>query len=246
MDMPILTHSSKNKPADRTRPVPGEDDVDRAMRLRAEGRTVVEVGKAINTSPRSVYRLLATGRERVELRDTEAWSLMTSVDDGATPEAMRYLLETSESVRWRRGAARYAWVLHQLKPELPPELVSAFAEMQVNVSRRSGRDREMWARILDLALVTEPWSGQENEDRFFEDLHARNESDLEFAAQVFNYLKGIASNWTGIFHVAGPVPDQVGWLRARVDEIEREETGDPGTVQLIESPGNGEPKKGKS
>ena len=205
----------------------------------------MEIAEARGVSVRQVYRLLAAARDSARPGDMRVWTLSSSFEDGDPPEAARYLLETNEIVLWRRGAARYGWAIHEVGPELAPELVSAFAEMHVNVSRWSGRDREVWARILDMALVLEPWSGQESEDRFFEELHARDESDLEFAAQVFNYLKGIATDWRGIFHVAGPVPDQRGWLRARVMEIEREEKGEPGTVRLIETPGDGDGKKGK-
>ena len=117
--------------------------------------------------------------------------------------------------------------------------------MHINVARRSGRDREVWGRILDLALLTEPWTVQENEDRFFDELHARNESDFEFAARVFSYLKGLAADWRGAFRVVGPVPDQAGWLRTRIVEVELEEKGEPGTVHLIETPGDRESNKGK-
>jgi hypothetical protein len=207
---------------------------------------VVEVAEILHISERQAYRLLATGNERVQIRDMETWTVSTAVEDGNSPEAIRYLLAANENVFWRRGAATYAWTLHQLKPELAPHMVSAFAGMHINVARRSGLDREVWGRILDLALVTEPWTAQENEDRFFDELHARNEPDLEFAAQVFHYLKGTATAWHGVIGHVGTVPDQVGWLRSRVVEIELEEKVEPGTVRLIETPGDKEPKKRKS
>jgi hypothetical protein len=242
-----MTDSNENNPVNRTGPVPGEDDVDHARRLRADGFKVVDIAKALNVSERQVYRLLATGNERIQIRDMEPWSISTAIEDGDTPEAIRYLFETNENVHWRRGAAKYAWVLNRLKTNLAPELVSAYAEIYVNVARRSGRDREVWSRILDLALITEPWATTKKRDRFFDQLHVRNESDLEFAAQVFNYLNGTANNWGGIFRVADPVPDQAGWLRSRVTEIEREEKREPGTARLIVTPGDREPpKKGKS
>ena len=244
--MPYMTGSKSDHPHNQFGPVPGEDDVAHARRLRADGLKVVDVAKALNISERQTYRLLAAGNERVQRRDMDGWSLTTSLEDADEPEKTRYLFETTQSTLWRRHSADFAWKVHQLKQELPSEIVQAFAGMYVNASRRTGRDREVWSRILDLALVAEPWSGQENEDRFFEELHARNESDLEFAARVFSYLNEIASNWHGIIRVAGPVPDQVGWLRTRVLEIEREEKGGPSTVRPIETPGNRDANKRKS
>ena len=121
---------------------------------------------------------------------------------------------------------------------LPPALVSAFADMLANLSWRSGRDREIWGRILDFALVSEPWVNEENEVRFFKNLYARDVADLEYAAQVSVYLKGIAENWRGLLRVEGPVPDQVDWLRKRVEAIKREEEGEPGTIRLLRTPGD--------
>ena len=223
-------------------PAPGidADDVVQAQQLKDQGLKVMEIAGVLGVSPRQVYRLMVEARDRIRPGDMQAWTLSSSIEDGEPPEMAAYLLETNETVAWRRGAARYAWALHRVKPELPPELVSGFAEMHLNVSRRSGQDHEVWARILDLALVTEPWTGRENEDRFFEDLHARDEGDLEFAAQVFTYLKSIATDWQGVFRVQGPVPDQAAWLRRRIEAIKQEEIADPRSVRLIKTPGHGQ------
>ena len=221
---------------------PGIDDNDvlRAQRLKDEGLKVLEIAETLGVSVRQTYRFLVEAREGMRAGDMQTWTLSSSIEDGEPPEMAAYLLETNETVAWRRGKARYAWALHRVKPELPPELVSGFAEMHLNVSRRSGQDHEVWARILDLALVTEPWTGRENEDRFFEDLHARDEGDLEFAAQVFNYLKGISRDWQGVFRVEGPVPDQAAWLRRRIEAIKQEEIADQRKVRLIRTPGHGQ------
>ena len=224
-------------------PVPGEDDVAHAQRLRADGLKVVDIAKELHISERGAYRLLAAGRERVRHSDIEAWTITTSVEDGDPPEKVRYLFEMPESIRWRRRDAEFAWALHQLKPELPTELVSAFASMYVAVSQHRGRTRDRWSKILDLALALEPWTDEENEDRFFQDVNVPGGEDLEFAARVISYLEETAMAERVVLQSVPPVPDQVVWIRERVRQLAQETQIGRDVPQVIEIPGDVDMKK---
>ncbi len=224
-------------------PVPGEDDAARAQRLRAQEMSVAGIASELSVSERQVYRLLAAARARVRDRDLEPWSLAASAEDAGTPAMSRYFLEHRESVLFRRGSAAYAWQVHQVSPELSPELVAAFAEMYLNVSRLRGRDRDVQAWILDLALHLRPWSSEKAGLRFRGAVPARDEADLEFAARVAVFLRRIHEHWGGILRPMAPVPDHAGWLAAREAELEREATGGTRTVRPMDAPGVEKPRR---
>lgn len=246
-----MTESLDSNPDIRTGPVPGEDDVAHAQRLRADGVKVVDVARALHISERGAYRLLANGRERVIHSDIEAWSITTSIEDGDPPEKVRYLFEMPESIRWRRHDAKFAWTVHQLKPGLPPIVVLAFAMMYGTLSRRSRQDRDALNRILDLALRVEPWAGGEEAERFFSGVAVTAEDELEYSAQVFSFLKQIVSLNTGGEQSQRPDTGDVVWLRHRVAELEREIAAaereldaEQGRVRLIGVPGSAD-RRGK-
>jgi hypothetical protein len=220
--------------------IPGQDIAVRALELQAEGKKAVEIGVILGISRRQVFRLLGEAKERVSREEFRRWTVLDSLDREDPPEKIKDLLQTDEEREWTRGEASYAWQLHRLKPEMSPRLVAAFAEMYSNVA--GSGDRDVRAKVLDMALLHEPWRDDATQARYFVSLELSSDDDVRFAVEVVWYLQ-----WQNAFD-AEPQPRQLNrqLVRRLESELRRRWAGfesrrarerQTGNVHLVPGPG---------
>jgi hypothetical protein len=222
--------------------LPGENEVDRANRLRAGGLTVKQVATALDRSERQVYRLLSRGRERHPRSNFAKWSIWSSRKNNEPIAMAEYLFETDREAGWMQDVAAWAWQVHCLRPELDPGTVNSFARIYKLIDNLDEDDRPHRARLVDLALRYEPWVDAEHRRRYFDSVQARNVGDLEYVAHLAWYLDQVADRYSEhVVLVSVPiVEDQVETLERIVERIQDEFDRDTARVKVIREPGSEE------
>ena len=241
--MTPANESKMDETSPRNEPLlPGEDEVDRANRLRAGGLTVGQVAEALGRSERQVYRLLSRGRERLPRSRYKKWSIWSSRKNDEPIEMAEYLFGTDAEAGWMQDEALWAWQIHCLRPGLDPHFVSALARFYESIDNLDEDDRSHRARLVDLAIRYEPWVDEEHRHRYFDAVPARNVGDLEYAARLAWYMDHISGRYAE--HVVlVPVPiveDQVETLERMVERTQDELDRDTARVKVIMEPGRGE------
>ena len=230
--------SRMNETSPRDEPLlPGEDEVDRAKRLRAEGLTVRQVATALDLSERQTYRLLSRGRERFSRSNFEKWSIWSSRKNNEPAAMAVYLFEADREAGWMQDEAAWAWQVHCLRPELDPWTVHAFARIYELIDNLDEDDRPHRARLVDLALQHEPWVDAERRHRYFRAVQARNVGDLEYVAHLAWYLDQVAGRDLPLLELEPIVEDQVGTLERMVERMQDDFDRDEARIKLIPEPG---------
>ncbi|MQF70494.1 hypothetical protein FIL92_00715 [SAR202 cluster bacterium AD-812-D07_MRT_10900m] len=244
-----MTHSNDSK-IDDTSPnneplLPGENEVDRANRLRARGLTVRQVAAALDLSERQTYRLLSRGRARFSRSKFEKWSVWSSRKNNEPIAMAEYLFETDRETGWMQDVAAWAWRVHCLRPELDPGTVNSFARIYKLIDNLDEDDRPHRARLVDLALHHEPWTDEEHRRRYFDAVQARNEGDLEYAAHLDWHLGHVTGRYGKVvlLKLVPIVEDQVDYLKRIVERMQDELDRDEAKITVIREPGREDSKR---
>lgn len=221
------------------------DDLTLAVaRLKAEGKTPAEIARLQHVSKRTVYRRLEDAETLGLLDLHEPWSLLTAMKRGESPDKARYIL-TSEWAVGTQQEADWAWMLRSIASgldwdrSLEPALIGAFTHLYVDTANTVGH---AWkARVLDAALVDQPWEGREAMLRFF--VHAQSVlPGPELGIWIAEVVEIGRTLWTvpdshdesdpnldeALAHLSSHRAQEVKFLyHLFLDEIAREENEDP-------------------
>lgn len=133
------------------------ENVLQAAKLRADGKSVKEIAGELKLSERTVYTLLAQAKQTGAIEDFAPWSLAVAMRQGQPSEKAKWLIETH--FQWDSREADWAWLIHQVRSDLPPDMIGAAAMHYLNAEMSA--KLEWTARVLDESLWASPWESQE-------------------------------------------------------------------------------------
>lgn len=140
------------------------ENVLRAAKLRGMGKQTKEIAVELNLSERTVYALLAQAKQTGAYANFTPWSLAVAMRQGQPGEKAAWLIESD--FQWDSLEADWAWLIHQVRGDLPPGLIAAAVVhyMNAEISAKLG-----WTvRVLDKALWASPWASQEKALAFYQ------------------------------------------------------------------------------
>lgn len=180
--------------------------------MRANGTQIRDIAVRLDCSERQVNRLLKEARQTSGVFEEFArWTLVVGHEDGDPSEKIRWLLESQQP--WDRSEARWAWLIHQLRPALNLEMLSVFVSEYRNVEMDT--KKRWYSAIVDCALNFAPWESLANAEQFYWGVmrnirRNKEENDIRAVSWIDIYLRRI---WRSDNNLIDPVtvPDGFAW-----------------------------------